>query len=240
MRNSRAESGRNHLERRLGYHFSDPALIDRALTHPSSIVDGGARGQLDSYQRLEFLGDRVLGLVIADMLMAAFLDADEGELHRRHAGLVRKETCAKVGAELGLGEALNLGEGEESSGGREKATILGNACEAVIGAVYLDGGLAPARRLIEQWWEPRTAGTGHSGRDAKSTLQEWAQVQGRPVPTYSVTAESGPPHAPRFTVKVELPGHRPEFGEGASKREAEQEAASGLLQREGVWQTGRK
>jgi len=237
---SRAADSRRRLEERLGYRFRSDALIDRALTHPSAVSDRGAAGQLDAYQRLEFLGDRVLGLVVADMLMAAFPSADEGELHRRHAGLVRKETCADVGAELGIGDALELGDGEENSGGREKITILGDACEAVIGAIYLDGGLDPARALIERYWESRMAGPGHSPRDAKSTLQEWAQAQGLPVPTYRVTGESGPSHAPRFSVRVELQNFRPAHGDGASKREAEQEAATGFLVREGVWQAGRK
>ena len=231
----RANQQRRHLEQRLNYRFSDPGLLDRALTHPSAVSDRGPRGQLDSYQRLEFLGDRVLGLAVADMLMAAFPAADEGELHRRHASLVRKETCAAAGLEFGLGDALHLGEGEENSGGREKGTILGDACEAVIGAVFLDGGLEAARALIERHWRRRMAGPGRSPRDAKSSLQEWAQAQGLSVPTYHVTHETGPQHAPRFAVSVELQGHAPVSGEGASKREAEQDAAAATLVREGVW-----
>jgi ribonuclease-3 len=228
------------LEGRLGYRFADSGLLDRALTHPSAVSDRGAAGQLDSYQRLEFLGDRVLGLVVADMLMAAFPTADEGELHRRHAGLVRKETCADVGAEIGLGDALHLGDGEENSGGREKSTILGDACEAVIGAIYLDGGLEPARVLIVRCWQPRMSGPTRPPRDAKSTLQEWAQAQGLRVPVYRVTDESGPAHAPRFVVTAEVDGKSAAVGTGASKREAEQEAAMALLIREGAWQADRK
>jgi ribonuclease-3 len=230
---------RDELERRLGHRFADAGLLDRALTHPSAVSDRGAAGQLDSYQRLEFLGDRVLGLVMADLLMTAFPHADEGELHRRHAGLVRKETCAEVGAELGLGGALRLGDGEENSGGREKVTILGDVCEAVIGAVYVDGGLNPARALIERYWQSRVAGPGRPPRDAKSTLQEWAQAQGLRVPVYRVTNESGPAHAPRFVVTAEVEGRSAAIGTGASKREAEQEAATAMLVREGVWPADR-
>jgi ribonuclease-3 len=234
-----ASQHRKELEARLGYRFAAAGLLDRALTHPSAVSDRGA-GQLDSYQRLEFLGDRVLGLVVADLLMEAFPGADEGELHRRHASLVRKETCAEVGSELGLGDAVRLGEGEENSGGREKLTILGDACEAVIGAIYVDGGLEPARALIERCWRSRIAGPSRPPRDAKSTLQEWAQAQGLRVPVYRVTGESGPAHAPRFVVTAEVDGKSAAVGAGASKREAEQEAAATLLVREGIWSADRR
>lgn len=228
------EQGRRDLERRLDYTFRDPSLLRRALTHPSAVSER-PQGEPESYQRLEFLGDRVLGLVVADMLAEAFPDADEGGLHRRHAALVRKETCADVGAELGIGEALILGEGEANSGGREKGTILGDACEAVIGAIYTDGGLEPARALIERLWRSRMTERQRSPRDAKSTLQEWAQGRGLTMPRYSVIAESGPQHAPRFAVQVELDPFAPAQAEGSSKREAEQGAAAALLRREGVW-----
>ncbi len=228
------EQTRRDLERRLDYTFRDPGLLRRALTHPSAVSER-PQGEPESYQRLEFLGDRVLGLVVADMLSAAFPDADEGGLHRRHAALVRKETCADVGSELGIGNALILGEGEANSGGREKGTILGDSCEAVIGAIYTDGGLEPARALIERLWRPRMAERQRSPRDAKSTLQEWAQGRGLPVPRYSVVGESGPQHAPRFEVRVDLDPYAPAAAEGSSKREAEQGAAAALLRREGVW-----
>ena len=226
---------RRAFERRLGYSFNDSGLLDRALTHPSAVSGRGAAGQLDAYQRLEFLGDRVLGLIIADMLMDAFPTADEGDLHRRHASLVRKETCASVGAELGLGEALRLGDSEEVSGGRSKETILGDACESVIGAVYQDGGLEPARAVIDRYWRERMAVSHQSPRDAKSTLQEWAQALGLPVPLYEVTTETGPKHAPHFIIRVDLEGLASEDGEGPSKREAEQEAATEMLVSQGVW-----
>ena len=223
------------LERRLGYQFQDRDLILRALTHPSAVTARAAEGQRASYQRLEFLGDRVLGLVIADMLFGAFPNADEGDLHRRHASLVRKETCAEIGAEMGLGEALLLDEGEAKSGGRGKVTILGDACEAVIGAVYRDGGLTAAGALITRFWENRIEGDHRPKRDPKSMLQEWAQAQGLPVPDYRLVEELGPPHAPRFLIRVDVEGHQSEAGEGSSKREAEQAAATRLLKRELVW-----
>jgi ribonuclease-3 len=226
---------RRELERRLDYDFRNPEILRQALTHPSAVSDRGPAAQLESYQRLEFLGDRVLGLVVADMLGDAFPEADEGGLHRRHASLVRKETCAEVGAELGIGEALILGEGEKNSGGREKGTILGDACEAVIGAVYRDGGLEPARKLIERMWRDRMTGHSRAPRDAKSTLQEWAQGQGLSVPRYNVVGESGPQHAPRFVVRVDLDPFASATAEGSSKREAEQGAAAAVLVREGVW-----
>ena len=232
------EQRRRDLEQRLGYSFRNPDLLKRALTHPSAVAERGM-DQGDSYQRLEFLGDRVLGLIVADMLSAAFPEADEGGLHRRHAALVRKETCAEVGAELGIGEALILGDGEENSGGREKTTILGDACEAVIGAIYSDGGLDAARALIERQWRPRMAGGHRSPRDAKSTLQEWAQGRGLAVPRYAVVGETGPQHAPRFAVRVELEGLASASAEGSSKREAEQGAAEALLIREGVWKAAK-
>lgn len=225
----------HELEQRLGYSFADPALLDLALTHPSAITSSSPERQLESYQRLEFLGDRVLGLVVADMLYAAYRAADEGDLHRRHASLVRKETCADVGAELGIGDALTLGESEESSGGRQKLTILGDACEAVIGAIYLDGGLDAARALIERSWSGRMSGSHRPARDAKSTLQEWTQGQGLPVPRYRVVEASGPAHAPRFVISVDLERFPSATGEGPSKREAEQAAATAILLRENVW-----
>lgn len=226
------------LEQRLGHHFQDTSLLERALTHPSAVSHRGAEGQRASYQRLEFLGDRVLGLVVADMLVEAYPESDEGDLHRRHASLVRKETCAEIGAELGIGEALLLDEGEANAGGRMKATILGDACEAVIGAVYRDGGLEPARDLIHRYWQKRMEGDHRPRRDAKSTLQEWAQAQGLDVPHYQVVEELGPPHAPRFIIRVTVEGHAPSSGEGSSKRDAEQVAAAALLVREMVWEAG--
>lgn len=231
---SDGHSRRERLEARIGYHFRDPSLLERALTHPSAVHEVGPASHVDSYQRLEFLGDRVLGLVVADMLMTAFATADEGELHRRHAGLVRKEACAEVGLEIALGEALRLGDGENNAGVRDSSAVLSDACEAVIGAVYLDGGLEPARGLIERYWRPRMARPALPPRDAKSTLQEWAHEQRLQPPVYHVD-RTGPDHAPRFSAAVLLGTYEAARGDGASKRDAEQEAARAFLVREGVW-----
>lgn len=223
------------LERSLGYQFQDKDLLLRALTHPSAVPARAGEGQRASYQRLEFLGDRVLGLVVAGMLFDAFPNADEGDLHRRLASLVRKETCAEIGSEIGLGEALLLDEGEARSGGRGRVTILGDACEAVIGALYRDGGLAAAEVMIMRFWEPRIVADHRPNRDPKSMLQEWVQAQGLPVPNYRLVEELGPPHAPRFLIRVDVEGYRSEAGEGSSKREAEQAAATRFLKREQLW-----
>ncbi|MCW5715407.1 MAG: ribonuclease III [Bauldia sp.] len=222
------------LQDRIGHRFASAELLGRALTHDSAAAELSL-GPNGSYQRLEFLGDRVLALVVAEMLSAAHPRAAEGELARRLNALVRNETCAEVAQELGIGEALLLGEGEARSGGRMKATILGDVCEAVIGAVYLDGGLDPARRLIERHWSPRMANLNGPLRDAKSALQEWMQGRGLPPPHYAVLERSGPHHAPRFAVGVTLAGYEPGRGEGSSKREAEQAAAREVLIREGQW-----
>lgn len=225
------------LQERLGYRFADVGLLRQALTHNSAVAEAGLTRQA-SYQRLEFLGDRVLALVIADMLSAAYPRAPEGELARRLTGLVRNETCADVALALDIGSALRLGEGEARSGGRNKAAILGDVCEAIIGAVYIDGGFEPARRLIEAEWHGRMVNWSGPLRDAKSTLQEWAQGRGLPPPDYSVTERSGPQHAPRFVVTVQLRGMEPAKGVGSSKREGEQNAATEALVREGIWKAG--
>ena len=219
---------REALEERLGHRFADPKLLVRALTHAS------ATGS--SYQRLEFLGDRVLGLVIAEMLLDAFPKAAEGELAQRFTALVRNETCAEVAEALDLGPAIRLGAGEAQSGGRKKAAILGEVCEAVIGAVDLDGGIEPARRLIGAQWRDRMATRLKPIRDAKTTLQEWAQGKGFTTPTYAIVGRSGPDHAPRFEVEVKVETLEPCHGEGRSRREAEQDAATAVLVRQGVWE----
>lgn len=225
------------LQDRLGHRFAAAELLERALTHDSAAAELSL-GPNGSYQRLEFLGDRVLALVVAEMLSAAHPRAAEGELARRLNALVRNETCAEVAIELGIGEALLLGEGEARSGGRSKATILGDVCEAVIGAIYLDAGLDPARRLIERHWKARMASLSGPLRDAKSALQEWMQGRGLPPPEYTVVERTGPHHAPRFVISVALAGLEPGRGEGASKREAEQLAARAVLMREGLWKGG--
>jgi ribonuclease-3 len=188
-----------------------------------------------SYQRLEFLGDRVLALVISEMLIETFPRAAEGELAQRLTALVRNEACAEVARTLDLGEAIRLGGGEAQSGGRRKAAILGDACEALIGAVYLDGGLEPARRFVVQNWRDKMLAATSILRDAKTTLQEWAQGRGLAAPSYAIVGRSGPDHAPRFEVEVKVEGLPACRGAGSTRREAEQDAAAAALIGQGVW-----
>lgn len=219
------------LEARLGHRFGDQALLARALRHSSAI----ARGEANlSNERLEFMGDRVLGLVIAEWLLTDFPEASEGELAVRYNALVRKEACADVAGRIGLGDFLILGPGEDRAGGRKKAAILADACEAVIAALYLDAGLAPARAFIVSEWAHFIARPARQV-DAKTTLQEWSQKRGRGIPSYKAVSQSGPDHAPQFEVEVEIEGMAPVAGSGNSKRVAEQAAARAMLMREKVW-----
>jgi len=222
------------LERRIGHAFAKPDLLLTALTHASATGDFSSPVRAN-YQRLEFLGDRVLALVIAEMLLEAFPRANEGELAQRLTGLVRNETCADVAVELDIGEAIRFGGGEAQSGGRKKAAILGDVCEAVIGAVHLDGGFDLSRRFIADNWRERMLNWRGPLRDAKTTLQEWAQAKGLPTPTYTIVERQGPDHAPVFVIEVVVKMVSPARGEGGSRREAEQEAAEAMLHREGVW-----
>jgi ribonuclease-3 len=220
------------LEARLGYSFRDPALLRLALSHASA---SGA-----SNERLEFLGDRVLGLVIAERLYRDFPNESEGGLAVRLNALVRRETCARIADAIGLGEHLVMASSESGSGGRQKQAILAGACEAVIAAIYLDGGLEPADSFIQRYWDMAVASLSTEMRDAKTALQEWAQsgvLATRVQPALARTAREGPDHAPVFTVEVTLPGTPPERGEGPSKRDAEQDAARRMLNRLGVWKS---
>jgi ribonuclease-3 len=221
------------LETRIGHSFANPALLEEALTHVSAgPVEAGRRL---NYQRLEFLGDRVLGLSIAQMLLAAYPDAEEGALSRRLADLVRKEACADVAMLWELGPHIRLGAGEAHSGARKNRAILADACEAVIGAVFLDAGYEPACALVERAFGPRMRAAQRPVRDAKTALQEWAQAQGAPPPSYVEKCRSGPDHAPRFIIIVTVQGQSPAEGEGKAKRGAEQAAAEAFLRREGLW-----
>jgi ribonuclease III len=221
------------LFERLGHAFKNRSLIELALTHAS------ARPSLkpnEDNERLEFLGDRVLGLAIAELLTASFPEASEGELARRYNQLVRAETCAEIAQDWGLGKLILMSGGEAESGGRGKKTILANACEAVLGAVFIDGGYAPARDIVHRFWAAELSGYGLATPDAKSVLQEWAQGRRLSLPRYIEIAREGPDHAPRFTAEVQIDGVAPERGHGANKRAAEQAAAFAMLLREGVWQ----
>jgi len=228
----RKVAGRAELEARIGFAFVDATLLDRALTHISAL--SGCVSRTGSYQRLEFLGDHVLGLAVSDLLYRAFPHAEEGELSRRLADLVRKETCAQVARAMDLGPAINLGAPDSRTDGRLRTTILADVCEALIGAVFLDGGYAPAAALVERFWRQRMLDPTGPLRDPKTFLQEWAQGRGMPAPSYREVERSGPDHDPQFRVAVELAGREPAEGRGRSKRAAEQAAAAAMLAREGV------
>jgi ribonuclease III len=218
------------FEERIGYRFNNAALLEQALSHISALAGNRAA----SYQRLEFLGDHVLGLIVSDMLFRTFPRAEEGELSRRLADLVRKETCAEVARAIDLGAAIRLGASESNAGGRNRTAILADVCEALIGAVFVDGGYPAASTLIERLWEERMRTPARPLRDAKTVLQEWAQARGLPTPSYREVERKGPDHNPEFLVAVELPGRAPAEGLGRSKRAAEQAAAAAMLAREGV------
>jgi len=230
---SRKAKDRTALEDRIGFKFADKAMLERALTHISAL-SGGPQKRADSYQRLEFLGDHVLGLVISDMLYRAFPKANEGELSRRLADLVRKETCAEVAKAMDLGPALKLGNSESHAGGRLRSTILADVCEALVGGVFIDGGYAAAETLVAKFWKERMLKPLRPLRDPKTMLQEWAQGRGLPTPAYRELARTGPHHDPEFRVAVVLPDRPPAEGLGSSKRAAEQAAAAAMLTRVGV------
>ena len=218
---------------RLGFAFKDRALVELALTHAS------ARPSLkpnEDNERLEFLGDRVLGLAIAELLTQTFPEASEGELARRYNQLVRAETCAEIAKEWELGQLISMSGGEAESGGRGKKTILANACEAVLGAIFIEGGYQAARDVVFRFWATELASLDLALPDAKSILQEWAQGRRLSLPRYVEIAREGPDHKPRFTSEVQIDGVAPERGHGANKRAAEQAAALAMLLREGVWQ----
>ena len=211
---------------RLGHGFRQPELLAEALTHGSH-----ASPARPDNQRLEFLGDRVLGLVMAEALLAADPTAREGQLAPRYNALVRKETCAEVARELGLGEVLRLGRSEMLTGGRRKEALLADAMEAVIAAVYLDAGYDTARKLVLRHWGPRLDQAADTPPDAKTALQERVQAEGQPPPAYTEIARSGPDHAPLFTIEVRLHSGQTARAEAGSKRAAEQAAAEALLAR---------
>jgi ribonuclease III len=211
---------------RLGHQFKTPELLMRAVTHASI----GSATRPDN-QRLEFLGDRVLGLAMAEALLASDPSAKEGQLAPRFNALVRKETCAAVAREIGLGDVLKLGRSEMLTGGRRKEALLGDALEAVIAAVFHDAGFEAARALVLRHWGDRIAGVEPDARDAKTALQEWAQARGMAPPVYEEAGRSGPDHAPVFTVRVTIASGEAAESTAGSKRLAEQAAARALLDR---------
>lgn len=209
---------------RLGHRFSRPDLLARALTHASI----ASKNRPDN-QRLEFLGDRVLGLVMAETLLNADKDASEGQLAPRYNALVRKETCADIARAIGLGDVLRLGRSEMLTGGRRKETLLGDAMEAVLAAVYLDSGIEAARAVILHHWADRLGSVELDARDPKTVLQEFVQARGEAPPAYTEINREGPPHAPQFTIEVRLADGMAKSAVAGSKRQAEQAAARALL-----------
>lgn len=224
------------LQRRLGYVFREGERLERALTH-ASIREGArsARGEFRDNERLEFLGDRVLGLLVAERLIELYPDAAEGELSKRLHVVVSREACARVAEALHIGPSLRMAAGETKSGGRQNKTILGDACEAVIAAVYLDGGLEAARLVFGPRFEVEMQSLGALDTlNPKSHLQEWAAGRKLGTPRYSQIDRQGPDHAPRFVVEVSLNSGPPARGEGGSRQDAEKAAAAAWLEREGV------
>jgi ribonuclease III len=219
------------LEARIGHVFTNRSLIAAALTH----VSAAAGSKRETYQRLEFLGDRVLGLAVSSMLYEAFPEAGEGELSRRLAGLVRKESCAEAALAWGVDSCVRLGEIEQQTGTPNMA-ILGDVCEAIIGAVFLDAGYEAAKAVVIAAFGERMLSPGRPLRDPKTALQEWVQARGLPAPLYRETARSGPDHAPEFTISVEVSGYRRAEAKGFAKRLAEQAAAAAFIMREGIGQ----
>jgi ribonuclease-3 len=222
------------LQERIGWKFSDQTLLKRALTHSSL----AATSKIGDLERLEFLGDRVLGILTAEELWRRYPKMREGDLAPRFNALVRKETCAKAALAFGLDKLVKMSAQEEESGGRRKKAILGDVCEALLGALYIDGGLDAARKAYDLFWTPNLEALSMRHRDAKTTLQEWSQERGLGPPKYEVVTAEGPAHAPAFTIDVVVKGFKPVRSSGQSKREAQMGAAAGFLVREKVWLDG--
>lgn len=214
------------FSQRLGHEFAKPELLLRAITHSSMVS-----AHRDNNQRLEFLGDRVLGLVMADALLKADASAPEGLLAPRYNALVRREACADVARQIDLGAVLKLGRSEMKSGGRRKEALLADAMEAVIAAIYQDGGFEAAQAAVLRLWGNRIKNVAVDARDSKTALQEWAQARGEPPPEYVEVARTGPDHAPVFTIEVRVASGEAEQATAGSKRHAEQAAATALLKK---------
>jgi ribonuclease-3 len=219
----------NGLATVLGHRFGDATMLEQAVTHASATSPARPDNQ-----RLEFLGDRVLGLIVAEALLEAYPGEAEGTLAPRFNALVQRETLAEIAVEIGLGEFLRLGRSEAISGGRKKKAILADAMEAVIAALFLDGGMAVARRFIMGRWQARLDAPDTAPMDAKTRLQEWAQGRGLATPVYAVTGRAGPDHAPRFSIEVKVETGETADGAATSKKQAEQHAAAALLARLGL------
>ena len=217
---------RADLQEALGHVFKEADLLDRALTHPSAVP--GQRAKL-SNQRLEFLGDRVLGLVIAESVYSKYEQEREGGLAPRLNALVSREACATVGERLSLSEYVLMDSSDRQQGGHEQPSVLADVVEALIGAIYLDGGLTAASRFVQRQWKTDLAGLRGRLKDAKSSLQEWAQGRGLPMPDYETLSRTGPDHSPEFKVEVRLESGEVAIGMGRTKQSAERAAATALL-----------
>jgi ribonuclease-3 len=215
------------IETQIGYRFRVPLLLEEALTHSS--LTGGGNGRHASNERLEFLGDRVLGLAIATILHGRFPDETVGDLARRHTALVRREALFQIAKTLGLPACIRMSKGEEDAGGRRNPGLLADACEALLAAIYLDGGFEAALGFVQRVWQPSIEELLRPPKDAKTELQEWVQAKGMSLPAYHETERVGPPHAPTFCVELALPGYVPVRASGLSKRSAEQAAAEAML-----------
>ncbi|MBT3557037.1 MAG: ribonuclease III [Rhodospirillales bacterium] len=214
------------LQTRIGYQFNDVDLLNLSLTHASRTL---ARDRTSSNERLEFLGDRVLGLVVAAMLYERFPNEEEGALSRRFTALVRKESLARVATDLNIHEDIILSRAENDTGGRDNPAIMADACEAIIGAMFLDGGYDAAQSFIKINWEPLLEEDLTPPKDAKTALQEWSQGRDLGLPEYKVVETSGPSHAPNFHISAIVEGMPVQIAEGTSKRKAEQAAARLVL-----------
>lgn len=210
------------LEARLGYNFKSPAWLEQALTHSSK------SGTVNN-ERIEFLGDRVLNLVIAESLFLRFPEEHEGNLAKRHSALVQGRMLSIIGGIIGLGEFINLSDSERMAGGAENENILSDAMEATLGAIFLDGGLDAARDVILKLWGDNIATLTEAHQDPKTELQEWVQARGLPLPGYEIVSKSGPDHAPRFEIEVRVRGYDPIVAEGSSRRQGEKIAAQKML-----------
>jgi ribonuclease-3 len=228
MMASKSNSALDAFQERFGHHFKNKDYLALALTHASVGAD-------HNYERLEFLGDRVLGLVMAELLYDVFPDEAEGDLAKRHAALVSGETLGLLAETINLGDYLRLSEGERVGGGAKNENILADVMEALIGAVYLDAGIDLCKPVIAALWKDVLHMMKTPPRDPKTGLQEWAQARGLPLPRYEVTGRTGPDHAPQFIITVTVEGLPPVNGEGSSRRVAEKAAATALLNKiEGI------
>jgi len=228
LKGAAQDMGLGELTSVLQYSFLNPDLLRQALTHPSAVAEREPRTKI-TYDRLEFLGDRVLAIVVARLLYERFSDAPSGDLARRFNELVRRETLAEVALSINLGNHIIMGDADAVTGGASNPAILADVLEAILAGIYLDGGLVAAEEFIQRHWEHRAAALLTPPADAKTALQEWAQGLAKPPPTYRLISTEGPPHKPTFLIAVDVDGEAATCGKGSTKRRAEQQAAETML-----------